>query len=71
MGKVEDDIRGKIDGLPKITEEAIQDCVQGWQNYFKKINIPEDDKQFKEYEAIVRLRLQSGIVSLAPPKFKL
>jgi hypothetical protein len=67
---LEKDIRGKVEGLPRITEEKITKCLSEWQTYFQKIHMTEEQEQYAEYQNIIRLRLHSGVVSLGAPNFE-
>jgi hypothetical protein len=62
-----DDITEKVLELGNITQQDIENCVNQWDIYFKKMDIKGDQEQLKEHQSIVRARLQIGIFALGAP----
>jgi hypothetical protein len=61
----------KIRGLAapaKGTEEQIVAILQGWDELFARLGV-EPEGQEAEFDAIMRVRLRAGVISIVPDRF--
>ena len=50
-------------------DERVDSAIQDWRDYFTRLGIAGEEKQTEEFQAVVRARLVSGVVSFAAPGF--
>lgn len=63
---LEAQIRGLLGAHPRVTEEGVQACLDSWVRYFETYRIREA-QQSEEFNAIMRARVQSGVISVMAP----
>jgi len=63
------ELKERLEGLAqaaKPTQEQLDQLIQGWDTYFRAMNIKESEQE-NEFSSFMRMRISIGCISIVAP----